>query len=272
MPPVTDTKMTLSWNSLMISGLARAAAVLQNTDYLAIAHRATQFIVNHQWVVGQLQRLYYDGEAAVSAQAEDYAFFIKALLDLHQAALALGEEAIAQMALNEAIRTQQSFDETLWAVEGGGYYTANQAAAPELIIQERSWMDNATPSANGIAIANLIRLTLATDNPTYLDYAEQALKQFGKILETSPSSCPSLFIALDWYLHCTLVRSQIDRVRSLIPQFYWPTVQFAQESNLPNEAWGLVCEGLTCLAPLADASALTTQVKASLKRHLPPVQ
>jgi uncharacterized protein len=271
-PPVTDTKMALSWNSLMISGLARAAAVFQNADYLAIAHRATQFIVDHQWVTGGLQRLYYDGEAAVSAQAEDYACFIKALLDLNQAALALGEEAIAQAALNEAMRTQQAFDETLWAMEGGGYYTANQAAAPELIIQERSWMDNATPSANGIAIANLVRLMLATDNPTYLDYAEQALKQFGKILETSPSSCPSLFIALDWYLHCTLVRSQIDRMRSLIPQFYWPTVQFSQESNLPDEAWGLVCEGLTCLAPLADASALTAQVKASLKRHLPPVQ
>lgn len=269
-PPVTDTKMTLSWNSLMISGLARAAAVFQNTDYLAIAHRATQFIADHQWIAGQLQRLYYDGEAAVSAQAEDYAFLIKALLDLNQTALALCEDTIAQIALTEAIRTQQSFDETLWAMEGGGYYTANRTAAPELIIQERAWMDNATPSANGIASANLVRLTLATDNPTYLDRAEHALKQFGKILETSPSSCPSLFAALDWYLHCTLVRSQMDRLRSLVPRFYWPTVHFAEAANLPGITWGLVCEGLTCLAPLPDASALTAQVQASLRRHLPP--
>lgn len=269
-PPVTDTKMTLSWNSLMISGLARAATVFQNAEYLAIADRATQFIVNHQWVAGQLLRLYYNGEAAVSAQAEDYAFFIKALLDLQQAALILGEATIAQTVLNEAIRTQQAFDDTLWAMEGGGYYTANRAAAPELIIQERAWMDNATPSANGIAIANLIRLTLATSHPTYLDRAEQALKQFGKILETSPSSCPSLLIALDWYLHCTLVRSQVERMRSLAQQYYWPTVYFAQESNLPGEAWGLVCQGLTCLAPLPDVLTLIAQVQSSIARHLPP--
>jgi uncharacterized protein YyaL (SSP411 family) len=267
-PPVTDTKMILSWNSLMISGLARAAAVLQNADYLAIAHTATQFILNHQWMGDQLHRLYYDGQVAVPAQAEDYAFFVKALLDLHQAALLLGHSDIAHTALSEAMRIQHSFDEHLWALDGGGYYTADRSAAPELIIQERGWMDNATPSANGIAIANLIRLTLATDTLTYLNQAEQALRQFGSLLETSPSSCPSLFSALDWYLHCIVVRTGSDNLPELRQHPYWPTVHLAVASDLPVTVWGLVCEGLKCLAPLPDAATLTRQVQLSLTRHL----
>jgi hypothetical protein len=77
--------MIVAWNSLMISGLARAAAVFQNSAYLEMADRATRFILEQQQVEQRFHRLNYDGQASVIAQSEDYALFIKALLDLHQA-------------------------------------------------------------------------------------------------------------------------------------------------------------------------------------------
>lgn len=79
-PPVTDTKMIVAWNSLMISGLARAYAVFKQDAYLSLATRAANFILDNQWLDGCFHRLNYEGKTAVLAQSEDYALFIKALL------------------------------------------------------------------------------------------------------------------------------------------------------------------------------------------------
>lgn len=48
-PPVTDTKMIVAWNSLMISGLARAYGVFREPLYWELAIKATEFILNEQW-------------------------------------------------------------------------------------------------------------------------------------------------------------------------------------------------------------------------------
>ena len=63
----------------MISGLARAAAVFGNWEYLELAVKAANFILDNQWTDGRFQRLNYDGQSAVTAQSEDYALFVKAL-------------------------------------------------------------------------------------------------------------------------------------------------------------------------------------------------
>jgi hypothetical protein len=47
----------------------------------------------------------------------------------------------------------------------GGYFNTPQDQGADLLVQERSYQDNATPSANGVAIANLSRLALLTEKP-----------------------------------------------------------------------------------------------------------
>jgi uncharacterized protein YyaL (SSP411 family) len=76
--------MIVAWNSLMISGLARAYSVFREPEYLELATGAAKFILDNQWVQGRFHRLNYDCQPSVLAQSEDYALFIKALLDLHQ--------------------------------------------------------------------------------------------------------------------------------------------------------------------------------------------
>ncbi|MEM9137834.1 MAG: thioredoxin domain-containing protein, partial [Cyanobacteria bacterium P01_F01_bin.42] len=72
-PPVTDTKMIVAWNSLVISGLARTAAVLNSRRAYDVAIAAAQFIDTHQWRDDQLLRVNYGADAAVAGQSEDYA-------------------------------------------------------------------------------------------------------------------------------------------------------------------------------------------------------
>ncbi len=261
-PPVTDTKMIVAWNSLMISGLARAAAVFTQPEYLAIALQSAHFILDHQWLDDRFHRIYYDGAVAIPAQSEDYAFFIKALLDLHQACLALGKTEEAAGLLASALQIQKEFDDLLWAIEGGGYFNAASDVASELILRERSWMDNATPSANGVAIANLVRLSVLCDHLPLLNQAEQALKTFGSVLASAPAGCPSLFAAMNWYHHATLVSTDPQRIGQWIPQFYWPTVMFSANGT-PNTALGLVCKGSTCLPLPPNEEALIAQIRKS---------
>ena len=112
-PPVTDTKMITAWNSLVISGLARAYSVFGKPSYLTLAKNAANFILQQQWIEGRFYRLNYDGQPVVPAQAEDYALFIKALLDLQAAS------PTENQWLETAVRIQQEFDDLLWSIENG---------------------------------------------------------------------------------------------------------------------------------------------------------
>ncbi|MBD2508375.1 thioredoxin domain-containing protein [Nostoc muscorum FACHB-395] len=258
-PSVTDTKMIVAWNSLMISGLAKAAGVFQQPSYLELAAQAANFILENQFVNGRFQRLNYQGEPTVLAQSEDYALFIKALLDLQ------ASNPENQRWLENAIAIQDEFNEFLWSVELAGYNNTSSDSSQDLIVRERSYVDNATPSANGIAIANLVRLALLTDNLDYLDLAELGLKAFKSVMHRSPQACPSLFTALDWYRNSTLIRSTTEQINSLIPKFL-PASVFAVTSDLPEGSVGLVCQGLKCLAPAESVEHLLQQVEKSQNR------
>ncbi|MEG5084059.1 thioredoxin domain-containing protein [Microcoleus sp. AT8-B4] len=270
-PAVTDTKMIAAWNSLMISGLARAAAVFGNWEYLELAVKAANFILDNQWTDGRFQRLNYDGQSAVTAQSEDYALFVKALLDLHQASLTLGngEEAKqlpnSQFWLEKAVQVQEEFDEFLWSVELGGYYNTAKDASGDLLVRERSYIDNATPAANGIAIASLVRLALLGPNLEYLDRAQQGLQAFSSIVQDAPQACPSLLSAIDWYQHSTLIRTTPDQISGLISQYY-PTAVCQIEADLPEGVIGLVCECLTCKEPAKSQERLLEEILQSQTR------
>jgi len=258
-PAVTDTKMIVAWNSLMISGLAVAYRVFQQPSYLELATRAANFILDNQFVDGRFHRLNYQLSPSVLAQSEDYAFFIKALLDLHACS------PNQTFWLQKAIALQDEFDEFLLSVELGGYFNTSSDASQDLIVRERSYVDNATPAANGIAIANLVRLALLTDNLHYLDLAEQGLKAFRAVMSRSPQACPSLFAALDWYRNSTLIRTTSEQINVLIPK-YLPTAVFTTVSKLPERSVGLVCQGLKCLPAAESIEQLLQQVQQSQTR------
>lgn len=265
-PAVTDTKMIVAWNSLMISGLARAAAVFGNREYLELAVKAANFILDNQWIDGRFYRLNYDGKTAVAAQSEDYTLFVKALLDLHQGSLSVVDEVeTTHNWLEKAVEVQTEFDEFLWSLELGGYYNTARDTSGDLLVRERSYTDNATPAANGIAIASLVRLALLRENLEYLDLAQQALQAFSSIIQDSPQACPSLLAALDCYHNSTLIRTTPDRIPELISQYY-PTAVFQVETDLPTGVFGLVCECLTCKEPAKTQEGLLAEILASQTR------
>lgn len=259
-PAVTDTKMIVAWNSLMISGLVRAYSVFGEKDALDLAINCANFILNNQRINGRLYRLNYEGKVSIVAQSEDYAFLIKALIDLEQLS-----ENTDKFWLGKAIELQREFDEFLWSEELGGYYNNSVEDAPELLVRERNYIDSAIPSANGVAIANLVRLFLGTEKMNYLDQAEKGLRSFSKIMVERSSSCPSLFTALDWYNNCTLIRTNNEQKEKLLPK-YLPTSVLNIMLELPESTIGLVCKGLTCLKPATKWDQFWEQIQKTQVR------
>ncbi|USR92539.1 thioredoxin domain-containing protein [Phormidium yuhuli AB48] len=256
-PPVTDTKGIVAWNSLVISGLARASVAFGEPEYLTMAAKTADFILNHQWIEGRFYRLNYEGTPSVLAQSEDYALFVKALLDL--------VEAGAPDYLDAAINVQAEFDEHLWSDELGGYYNAAQDTSGGAIVRERAYTDNATPGANGVAAMNLVRLSLYGEELLYLQRAEAVLNAFLAILQKMPQACPSLFAALDWFQNATLVRTTAAEMAQL-KERYLPATVLKQVQELPDGAVGLVCQGLSCLEPARDRNSLLAQLEQSQSR------
>lgn len=254
--------MIVAWNSLMISGLARAATVFQRSEYLNSAAIAASFILDNQWINQCFHRLNYGSQPSVKAQAEDYVLFTKALLDLEQAELFSPSDPSPHHWLSHAIQVQQELDELLWSTELDGYYNTN---ANHLVLRERSYDDSALPSANGVAIANLVRLFLLTEDITYLDRAEQALHAFSSIMINTPQRCPSLFIALDWFRNQTLIRTSAEAIASLNLQ-YLPTAVSQIETDLLSDVVGLVYQGVSCQAPAHSWKQLQEQVHQSIVR------
>ena len=256
-PPVTDTKMIVSWNSLMISGLARAYGVFRERKYIQLAKQATQFILDNQWHNNRLHRLNYGGQVVTLAQAEDYAFLIKALIDIVQ-----NSDDNCDQYLEAAIKVQKEFDRYCGDGKKGGYYNNASDNSNDLLIREKSYVDNATPSANGIAIANLVRLGLLTDKLEYLDQAEKTVKLFTETMIKSPVSCPSLFRGLNWYLQGNSVKTNSNLKQKFLQQ-YLPTTVYKVSTNLPTNSIGIVCQGLSCLEPATTENKLLQQIKSN---------
>src|SRR5258708_22274763 len=75
-----DEKILTSWNGLMLRSFAEAARYLSRPDYLQVASRNAEFLLNEMRSNGRLLRTYKDGHAHLKGYLEDYAFLANAFL------------------------------------------------------------------------------------------------------------------------------------------------------------------------------------------------
>ena len=83
--PSRDDKVLTDWNGLFIAALAQAARTFGNEKYLESARTAMKFILTRMRSAdGGLLHRYRGGEPAIPAFGDDYAFVIKALIELYE--------------------------------------------------------------------------------------------------------------------------------------------------------------------------------------------
>jgi len=190
--PLRDEKVLAAWNGLMISALARAGFVLDRPDYTSAAGEAARFILDNLLDGERLHRSWTAGRLGSHGFLEDYAFMTAAFIDLYEATFDLGWLAKARDF--EDLTTSLFKDE-----EGGGFFDSPSQHS-ELIVREKGAQDNALPSGNSVAAANLLKLGAYTGQADYSRRAEALFRAFGDSLNQNPAAHSEMLIAVDAYL------------------------------------------------------------------------
>jgi uncharacterized protein YyaL (SSP411 family) len=279
--PGRDEKILVSWNALMVRGMARAARVLGKREWAGSARRSLDFIRGTMWKDGRLFATYKDGRAHLNAYLDDYAFLIDAVIEFLQTRFDVELLDFAE-ALADAMLEQ--FEDP----EGGGFFFTGRDHE-RLIHRPKPAHDNATPSGNGVAAFALQRLSALTGDERYRHAAERVLERFYPTMRQYPAGFGSLMIALEESLApptTVILRGEpaaSDGWSASLAREYWPSTMVlaipAGAEGLPAvldkpggepgsgvavNAW--VCQGVTCLLPISDLETLRNTCKHGATR------
>jgi uncharacterized protein YyaL (SSP411 family) len=266
--PARDDKILVSWNALMIRGMAIAARALGRVDFEQSATRALQFIRATMWRNGRLLATYKDGRAHLNAYLDDYAYLADAILELQQLRFRADELAFAQ-ALLEVLLKHFEDQKT-----GGFFFTSDDHEV--LMHRSKSLSDDATPAGNGVAAFALLRMGYLLGETRYLDAAERTVRMAWPALQRYPQAHTSLLLALEEFVRPTEIvilrgaESSIEAWRRELAKLYSPRrlvlaipadvldLPPALKDKAPQaEAIAYVCRGTTCSAPIHSLGALT---------------
>jgi uncharacterized protein YyaL (SSP411 family) len=173
--PARDDKVLTDWNGATITGLVRAALVLDRPDWLAMADTAYRFITTQMMASDNLFHAWFDGRPTAAGLATDYAWMTAAALALHAATGDAGQ-------LADARRFHHNLIERFYDEKNGACFLAEQNA--DLIIRPLSNFDEAMPSATGILAQQAMALFHLTGDPDHIHTAETiATKRAGEIAQ-----------------------------------------------------------------------------------------
>jgi hypothetical protein len=270
--PSRDDKILTDWNGLFIAALAQAARAFGNEIYLAAARQAMQFILDRMHDErGMLLHRYRDGEAAIPAFGDDYAFLIRALIELY-------ESTFEPTYLLSALEYNTWFLAHFWDVQRGGFFTTSETEKI-ILVRKKEIYDGALPSCNSVAFENLVRLAHLTGDPELDKRASDLSRCFALTVQQSPSAYSGFLCAL---YHATGpvydiviagdreaadTRSMIQVLRDLylpaVVVLYLPgddlrsrlttAAPFTGNLNsVVSTATAYVCSAHTCAVPTAD--------------------
>ena len=224
--PNTDDKILTAWNGLMLHAFAEAGRVLDNkkkaSEYIILATRSANFLLNHLFANGELHRSWRDGKRTDEVFLEDYASLIIGLLELYQTDFDNHWFTSAiQLADDMIIRFSDS--------SGGFFDTPDDGET--LLIRPKDLQDNATPSGNALACEALLKLAAFTDKGEYRDAAEKALRLITDMALRYPTGFACWLSAADFALDNG---KQIAVVFDAMNKDAQEVIQFIQAEYRPN--------------------------------------
>ncbi len=273
--PLTDDKVLVSWNGLMLSALASAYQVLEEPRYLEAARAAADYLLGGLRAPdGRLFATARNGRAHLDACLDDYAFLTQGLLDLYESDFDLRWLREAR-ALSEVIETRFADSEL------GGYFTTGQGHEA-LITRMKSVHDGAVPAGSGVQALNLLRLAELGSDESLARRADAVAASLAALVNRQPRAFAHLLLALDFAsrepkqvvisgeLHDDLTRALLRAVRTTFkPQRVVALANAASAAHageLPlllgrapdhRGALAYVCRHRTCLAPTPSPADLS---------------
>jgi len=275
--PALDDKILADWNGLTIGALVQAGRAFERPEWLAAAARAFAFVCEAMTVDGRLRHSWRDGRANHPATLDDYANMCRAALLLYEAT---GEaDYLARAEGWVALVERHHGDEA-----GGGYFFAADDT-PDLLVRNKTALDNPTPSGNGVMVDVLARLWLLTGRGEYRAAAAAALVAFSGEVTRNFFPLSTLFNSFETLaapvqivviggpdasdtraLERTAAEASIPSriVQVVAPGTALPAGHPAAEmTQLDGRATAYVCRGQVCSLPITAAADLASAIGAA---------
>jgi uncharacterized protein YyaL (SSP411 family) len=281
--PGLDDKVITSWNALMISAFARGYQVLGDKRYLDAAERAADFVMDQMRTKeGILLRTHRAGESKFFAYLEDYAYSIRAFIDLYEAGF---DKKWLFTAEELTVETIAQF----WEPKRARLFNTSRYHE-NLIVRAQTANDSAIPSPVGVTVESLLRLGKLLDNEEYFNMAEHILNSNYLYMEKAPQGYLSLLMNVDSLIHPAKEIAIVGRKESpdteqllkaihslYIPNriiaFLDPGSADAEELSkkipllsgrtlIEGKAAAYVCENFTCHLPVTSPEKLIQQLSA----------
>jgi hypothetical protein len=189
--PLRDDKILTDWNGLIITALSKASRAMEKQEYLALAEKATEFILEQMITEKHtLLHVYKDGESAIPAFLDDYAFLIWGLIELF-------ETTFQPKYLSKAKELCMSMLEHFWDPKGKGFFFTSDENE-ELLVRQKVAYDGAIPSGNSIAVLDLILLARILGDAELEQRATQIFETFSNDIIRSYTGYGMMLIGLDF--------------------------------------------------------------------------
>ncbi len=179
--PITDTKMILSWNAMMISALCEAFKGTKEESYKMFALKSLEFLKEKFYVATDknLCHTFSNGKQRYNAFLDDYAEYIAALIEAYY--LDFNTEFLKQAHQWLKYSVENFWDEASCA------FFYSEASQTDLISRQKDFYDNATPSGNSTMAQNLLKLSIITGDLNYRDMAHKMIAQILPEAESYPN-------------------------------------------------------------------------------------
>ncbi len=263
--PRIDDKIITSWNAMLISGLVKAHMVFGNAAYLEKAEAVFKFLETTCYQEGNLVHTYKEGSTRKEGFLEDYAFLIRASLDLYGVSL-------NERYLNFAETLTEKVADRYADASGMFRYTDNDALIAKIIKTD----DGVIPSANSVMAHNLFRLGHLRYLPKKQDEAKKMLASLMPALMERPASyghwAKLLLHEAYPFFEVAVVGPDAKKMTMEMHAYQVPNtivVGTVKDSDLPlfksrffdDGTYVFVCKNSACKLPVKTTSAALEQLK-----------
>lgn len=251
--PGRDDKVLLSWNSLVIRGLAYAAYYFKRADWYDLAAKHARFLLTHMRdQEGKWYSVFHDS-ATQRAFLDDVALYAEACLVMSQFAPLFGQDAgeWQDVAVELGEYLVREFKDTH---ESGFFFSGSDQ--PVVVVRKKEFWDGALPAGNSVLLGVFHRLWLVTGEQKWQEEWLQQITMYPDFAQKVAQAIPhALSHWAEALAEPAIIKKNRDESWEELHQLLtehpiWPIL--FQESEREGRGFEY-CRGTTCKATSLDA-------------------
>lgn len=184
--PTMDQKGLVSWNSLVIRGLANAGYYFNKPEWFKLAVETAEWIWSSmRRSDGKLMSVFYEDKGEILAYLDDCVFYAEACLEI----AAKGDWFEVGLYNKYVERAKVLIEEVLkhFSDDGVGFYFISDEHE-QLLNRKKIWLDNAIPCGNSVLVRIFSQLYGITGEPKYIEEIGKLRGAYAGLLKRAPNA------------------------------------------------------------------------------------